>query len=203
MQTDGLAVHAAGEGSKADILFTETEGSADFAPSYTAKTYRAPNRVVLSLGGVRLADRQAVCDTLPQTEGVRDAYFAMVLDDSAMQLGIELEPGYTYEITERAEPAGLTFTFTKDDTQTDSAPVYYLRTEAMPYGESLGIAAERFWGKETTQVRTEEGNYIVTVGEYQSESEAQSALDALNAELGETGLTIASSLPDERPHDAE
>ena len=104
---------------------------------------------------------------------------------------------------QRAEPAGLTFTFTKDDTQTDSAPVYYLRTEAMPYGESLGIAAERFWGKETTQVRTEEGNYIVTVGEYQSESEAQSALDALNAELGETGLTIASSLPDERPHDAE
>lgn len=198
-----LAVHAAGEGSKADILFTETEGSADFAPSYTAKTYRAPGRVVLSLGGVRLADRQAVCDTLTQTEGVRDAYFAMVLDDSVMQLVIELEPGYTYEITERAEPAGLTFTFTKDDTQTDSAPVYYLRTEAMPYGESLGIAAERFWGKETTQVRTEEGNYIVTVGEYQSESEAQSALDALNAELGETGLTIASSLPDERPHDAE
>lgn len=203
VQTDGLAVHAAGEGSKADILFTETEGSADFAPSYTAKTYRAPGRVVLSLGGVRLADRQAVCDTLTQTEGVRDAYFAMVLDDSAMQLVIELEPGYTYEITERAEPAGLTFTFTKDDTQTDFAPVYYLRTEAMPYGESLGIAAERFWGKETTQVRTEEGNYIVTVGEYQSESEAQSALDALNAELGETGLTIASSLPDERPHDAE
>lgn len=101
VQTDGLAVHAAGEGSKADILFTETEGSADFAPSYTAKTYRAPNRVVLSLGGVRLADRQAVCDTLTQTEGVRDAYFAMVLDDSAMQLVIELEPGYTYEITER------------------------------------------------------------------------------------------------------
>lgn len=156
VQTNGLAVHAAGEGSKADILFTETEGSADFAPSYTAKTCRAPNRVVLSLGGVRLADRQAACDTLTQTEGVRDAYFAMVLDDSAM-----------------------------------------------PYGESLGIAAERFWGKETTPVRTEEGNYIVTVGEYQSESEAQSVLDALNAELGETGLTIASSLPDERPHDAE
>ena len=110
--------------------------------------------MVLSLGGVRLADRQAVCDTLTQTEGVRDAYFAMVLDDSAM-----------------------------------------------PYGESLGITAERFWGKETTPVRTEEGNYIVTVGEYQSESEAQSAL--VNAELGETGLTIASSLPDERPHDAE
>ena len=43
----------------------------------------------------------------------------------------------------------------------------------------------------------------MTVGEYQSESEAQSVLDALNAELGETGLTIASSLPDERPHDAE
>lgn len=156
VQTNGLAVHAAGEGSKADILFTETEGSADFAPSYTAKTYRAPNRVVLSLGGVRLADRQAACDTLTQTEGVRDAYFAMVLADSAM-----------------------------------------------PYGESLGITAERFWGKETTPVRTEEGNYIVTVGEYQSESEAQSVLDALNAELGETGLTIASSLPDERPHDAE
>lgn len=35
VQTNGLAVHAAGEGSKADILFTETEGSADFAPSYT------------------------------------------------------------------------------------------------------------------------------------------------------------------------
>ena len=110
--------------------------------------------MVLSLGGVRLADRQAACDTLTQTEGVRDAYFAMVLADSAM-----------------------------------------------PYGESLGITAERFWGKETTQVRTEEGNYIVTVGEYQSESEAQSAL--VNAELGETGLTIASSLPDDRPHDAE
>lgn len=203
VQTDGLAVHAAGAGSTADILFTETEGSADFAPSYTAKTYRAPNRVVLSLGGVRLADRQMVCDTLTQTEGVRDAYFAMVLDDSAMQLVIELEPGYTYEITERAQPAGLTFTFIKDDTQTNTDPVYYLRTEAVPYGESLGIMAEQFWGLETTQVRTEEGNYIVTVGEYQSESKAQSALDALNAERGETGLVIASSLPDEHPHDAE
>lgn len=47
--------------------------------------------------------------------------------------------------------------------------VYYLRTREMPYGESLGLIWERYYLDDATQLKTKNGGYIVTLGQYDTE----------------------------------
>lgn len=202
--TDGLAVHAQAQSDRVELSFTRTTGTADTAPFYNAARYLAPNRVVLTLHGVRIADRQAILTQLTNSPAVQDAYFGMILDDSAVLLTVELNDGYDCQITERAEPAGLTLDFTPVTQPASDAPVYYLRSEAMPYGESLGIFCERLMNQDCSQVRVDENNYVVMLGQYSSEDEAQDALTQLEQTLGgASGLWVSSSLPNERPDPQE
>lgn len=81
----------------------------------------------------------------------------------------------------------------------EEGAVYYLRTEAMPYTEELGLLCEEYHAESPTQLKTLGGEYIVTLGQYGSESEALEALDALNSKYGDHGLFVASGAENEIP----
>lgn len=132
-------------------------------------------------------------------EAVQDVYRTMIGDDSMCGFIIVLNSGYTYEITEHADPASLAVRFYRDPEYQPEQTVYYLRSEAMPYGEGLGLLAEQY-GDEAAQLQTQSGEYIITVGQYETSAEA--ALQALEEAAGsDSGLFVAGGLADEIPAD--
>lgn len=121
------------------------------------------------------------------------------LDDSRFGVVIVLNPGWSCEVSEYTDPGALMLSFKEDVGAEEEGAVYYLRTEAMPYTEELGLLCEEYHAESPTQLKTLGGEYIVTLGQYGSESEALEALDALNSKYGDHGLFVASGAENEIP----
>lgn len=121
------------------------------------------------------------------------------LDDSRFGVVIVLNPGWSCEVSEYTDPGALMLSFKEDAVAEEEGAVYYLRTEAMPYTEELGLLCEEYHAESPTQLKTLGGEYIVTLGQYGSESEALEALDALNSKYGDHGLFVASGAENEIP----
>lgn len=102
-------------------------------------------------------------------------------------------------MSEYTDPGALMLSFKEDAGAEEEGAVYYLRTEAMPYTEELGLLCEEYHAESPTQLNTLGGEYIVTLGQYGSESEALEALDALNSKYGDHGLFVASGAENEIP----
>lgn len=121
------------------------------------------------------------------------------LDDSSFGVVIVLNPGWSCEVSEYTDPGALMLSIKEDAGAEEEGAVYYLRTEAMPYTEELGLLCEEYHAESPTQLKTLGGEYIVTLGQYGSESEALEALDALNSKYGDHRLFVASGAENEIP----
>ena len=104
-------------------------------------------------------------------------------------------------MAEYSDPGALMINFSEAESEVADDEVYYLRTEAMPYTDELGLLCEEYHNEGATQLKTASGNYIVTVGQYETESEALEALEELNETHGDKGLFVASSAANELPED--
>ena len=196
--TDGAQTGAQSDGETVALTFTGASGgSLSEAPAYTAEHLQAPNRIVLTLHGVRGADLEEISAKLLECDAVVDVYRNMVLDDSAVGLTIVLRGGVDYEISEHANPGTLSFSFTESGEA--SGEVYYLRSEAMPYSETLGHLCEQYHAEDASQVKTQSGGYFVAIGQYGTKAEAEAALELLNETYGDTGFYVSSGESGEVP----
>lgn len=196
--TDGAQGKVEDRGEGVLLSFEGASGELSAAPHYSVTRFSAPNRLELTLSGVRKIDFDALFKSLLGTEAVRDAYRMMVLDDSSYGIVIVLNEGWSCEITEYSDPGALMLNFI------ESAPsgedeVYYLRSEAMTYTDELGLLCEEYHAEAATQLRTLSGEYIVTIGQYATRAEAEEALAALNEMHGESGFFVASGAPGDTP----
>ena len=198
--TDGAHTEASAEGETVDFHFESSMEELDAVPVYTVSHLLAPNRLILTLHGVRTIDYGAIEQSLLSTEAVQSVSRAMIGDDSMFGFIIVLNSGWTYEIIEYANPASLSVRFYPDEAYQPEREVYYLRSKAVPFGEELGLMNELYWGNDATQLQIQSGDYIVTVGQYDTLDEANAALKALEEQLGgDAGLFVASGLADEIP----
>lgn len=201
--TDGMSLTAQSAEQSIDLIFDTGSDGSTSAPRYTVSRLRAPHRIVVRLSGIRLAERDTICENLIACDGVSRAYFSMMLDDSMIELNIELAEGFDYTITEYTTPARLTITFIPTEQTAETEEVWYLRTEAAAFGESLGHLDEQLRGITTSQVQTDDGLFILTVGEYTSQAEAEAALAQLCEKAGQTlPLTVACSPANAVPQSA-
>ena len=191
--TDGAHAGAESESGKVVLTFSGSES----APLYSVKRFLAPNRLVLNLYGVRGADFDAISSSLLGSGAVLDVYRNMYLDDSALSITVVMKDGYDCAVSEYASPGALTLDFT--DGGSSGGTVYYLRSEAVPYSEQLGALCEEYHAEDASQVKTASGDYFVAIGSYESESEAEAALNKLNAEHGDSGFYVASGEAGEIP----
>ena len=190
--TDGVQGQAENYGESVKISFSSADGELNAVPHYSVTHYSAPDRVVLTLSGVRDIDFESLLGSLLGTDGVLDAYRMMILDDSRFGVVILLEDGWSCEAAEYSDPGALVLRFKDTGERSDGSEIYYLRTKAMPYTDELGLLCEEYHNENAAQLKTQSGEYIVTIGEYGSESEAQEALEALNELHGDHGLFVAS-----------
>lgn len=200
--TDGAHAAADAKYETVDLRFESSAENLHSVPSYTVNHLLAPNRIVMTLSGVRSIDFDSIRESLLSADAVRDVYQTMIGDDSMVGFVIVLESGYDYEITEYADPPRLSLRFYANPSYQKDHVVYYLRSAAMPFGEELGVTAEYFYWDGATQLKTSDGNYIVTVGQYPTLAEANAALRTLEEKFGgDTGLYPASGTADEIPSD--
>lgn len=199
-QTDGVQVGAEAAGESVQIQFESSSGQLNSAPVYDVSYLQAPNRLVMTLHGVRSIDFDSIRQSLLDTQAVQDAYRCMIGDDSSFGFVVVLNSGYTYEITEYENPASLSVEFRQEEQAQPEQTIYYLRSQAVAYGEELGMLNEQFFQWEATQLKTQQGDYILTIGQYAAEEEAEAALQELEQEFGgETGLYVASGMQNEIP----
>ncbi len=194
--TDGAVVDGDAAGGIVELSFSAGEGTFDGAPAYSVQHYYAPNRIVLNLHGVRGGDFEAIRESFISCEAVTDVYRNMYLDDSALSFTVVLEDGWDYELSERANPGALVFSFMRGG---ETGTVYYLRSEAMPYSEQLGLLCEDYHAEGASQVKTADGLYFVAIGSYGTEDEAEAALSKLVEAHGEQGFVVASGAAGETP----
>lgn len=199
-RTDGAQVGVEAGGESVQIHFENNSEQLDSVPVYNVSYLQAPNRMVLTLHGVRGMDFDSIRQSLLDTQAVQDVYRCMIGDDSSLGFVVVLNSGYTYEITEYENPASLSVKFFQEEQAQPEQTIYYLRSQAVSYGEELGMMSEQFFQWEATQLKTQEGDYILTIGQYATEEEAEAALQELEKEYGgETGLYVASGLQNEIP----
>ncbi len=198
--TDGAGIIGSAQGQTVSISFTADAQAASTAPVYTAEHYLAPNRLALTFSGVRELDFDDVKASLRAAEGVKDVYSSFIGDDSMFGFVIVLQSGYDYEITELKDPASLSLRIFKSADYKADKTVYYLRTNAVEYGEELGMLAEEFYEFNPAQLKTQSGGYIVTVGQYDTRQEAEKALAYIRSALGGgSNLYAAQATSDDIP----
>ena len=199
-RTDGVQAAAEAEGESVQIRFESSSEQLNSALVYDVSYLQAPNRFVMNLHGVRSIDFDSIRQSLLDTQAVQDVYRCMIGDDSSFGFVVVLNSGYTYEITEYENPASLSVEFRQEEQAQPEQTIYYLRSQTVAYGEELGMLNEQFFRWEATQLKTQEGDYIVTIGQYATQEEAEAALQELEQEFGgETGLYVASGLQNEIP----
>lgn len=137
-RTDGVHAAAQTEGETVYLRFERGSEETDAAPVYTVSHLLSPNRLALTLRGVRSLDFQGVRESLLGAEAVEDVYRAMIGDDSMVGLVIVLRGGYTCEVTERTAPASLSLRFLAPAEPLSEEPVYYLRRRPSPTEKSWG-----------------------------------------------------------------
>ena len=194
-RTDGVELGADAHEDGVELRFNAGGGETGFVPHYSVRQLSAPRRLVISLSGVRGMDFEALSAELMASGAVEDVYRSMVLDDSRVEINVVLAEGWGCELTEREEPGSLLLSFVPEEDGGET--VYYLRTEAMPRSEELGLLCEEYHSLGATQVKTAAGGYIVAIGEYASAGEAAEALEA----LGESPFRVASGDINETPEE--
>ena len=199
-RTDGVFSDAQTAGEAVQFRFERSSQTLESVPVYSITHLLAPNRIVLTLHGVRGIDYQGIRESLLTTDAVQNVYRQMLGDDSMIGFVIVLNGGYTFEVMEYANPASLCLLFYAGQEKQPERTVYYLRSEAVPYGEALGLMSEKFFRDGATQLQTRQGDYIITIGQYDTREEAETALMTLEEKYGgETGLYVASGKTDEIP----
>lgn len=199
-RTDGVYTKTSLQGEQVEVHFESHSEKMDAAPVYSVSHLMAPNRMCLTLHGVRGIDFEKIKENMLATSAVKDVYRTMIGDDSMCGFTVVLNSGYTYQVTEYADPAYLSIRFYADEEEQPDRTIYYLRSEAMPYGEELGLLNEIYASDGAAQLKTKSGNYIVTIGQFDSMSDAEEALKVLNEKYGEdTGFIVDCGSVDEIP----
>lgn len=166
--------------------------------SYEISDHVAPARAEVTFHGMKENMYPVLEEKLLQLDAVKEVYKIKTLDAKDLAFVIVLKRLYNYELMEFADPGSLTIHFFQDAyyTKGERRPeqtVYYLRTEPVRFGSKLKSMLTEYKNEDPTQIRTTEGYYVLSIGEYDSRTEAEKALAKLNGRYGEdTGFYIGS-----------
>lgn len=197
--TDGVLIST---DSKEDIIkinFNLSENQLTTAPSYTVNKKVGPNRIVFDFSGVRNFDYNKLQKDILSSPYIKDVYRNIVLDDSAISFVVELKENVDYSISEYKEPGYMELKlFNKNEEEPKN--VYFIRSKPMENGEPLAMIAEMYLDEDATVVKTKNGLYSVSIGEYSSKEEADKALETLkNREDYNDELYVDSCMSNENP----
>ena len=187
------------------IYFINEGRTTETVVPYEVQHYLAPSRIELALNSLTEEEYQNLEEQIRRMKGVGDVYRTISLEENEISFVLVLERLYDYEVMEQAFPGMLSIRLYQDAyfTAEEKAPeqrVYYLRTKGMEQGEELKKLLKRYENESPTQVKTQEGSFILTIGEFSSEKEAENRMKELQEEYaGATEFMVSYGMVKEIP----
>lgn len=165
-----LVIHFVGDGRTTDTVVP-----------YEARSYSAPARIALTLQSLTEEEYSKLEGQIRDMKGVADVYRTLSLEKQEISFVIVLDRLYDYEVMEQIFPGMLSIRLFQDayyteEERTPEQEVYYLRTKGMEQDDSMKELLEKYRQEEPAQVKTQEGSFILTIGEFSTQEEATNRL---------------------------
>ena len=187
------------------VRFVNQGRTTDTVVPYRVQGHDAPCRIDLSLKSLTEEEYEKLEAQIREMKGVSDVYRTLSLEKDTVSFTIVLNRLYDYEVMEQIFPGTLSVRLFQDAyyTAEENAPeqqVYYLRTEGMEQDDSLRALLEKYKAEEPSQVRTQEGSFILAIGEFDTREEAEKRLLELQESYaGAAELQVGSGMAKETP----
>lgn len=200
-RSDGLKADMEAEEEKLRLVFSQNPpagGQAADVPAYHIEQFAAPERIAITVHGIRGCQPEKLIEEAEKCSYIKTAYREMLLDDSAVRIVLELQPGTGFEVTEYREPASLELRLYASPKQ--DREVWFIRSRKMEMSEELALMPELFAQGNGVIAGTKDGHYIFCIGEFESEEQARQALAAMDEHaVSEYSFTADHCKSSERP----
>lgn len=182
IRMDDVTVDISADSDSAVISFLSDGEAIKNVLSYSAEYFYAPSRLQMTFDGMNEKMYSVLEDTLRDMKAVKDIYRIHSEQEDAVSFVIVLNGLYNYELMEFTDPGSLALDFYQDAyyTEEEKHPgetVYFLRTGALNYETTLKELLVQFMDEKPAQIKNQEGEYILVIGEYTSQEEAECAYD--------------------------
>ena len=200
-RSDGLKADMEAEEEKLRLVFSQnppTGGQAADAPAYHIEQFAAPERIAITVHGIRSCQPEKLIEEAEKCSYIKTAYREMLLDDSAVRIVLELQPGTGFEVTEYREPASLELRLYASPKQ--DREVWFIRSRKMEMSEELALMPELLAQSNGVIAGTKDGRYIFCIGEFETEEKARQAFAAMDEHaVSEYSFTVDHCKSSERP----
>ena len=179
-----VELEISGDEKNIDLAFRQGGTATEHALSYWVEEFVAPVRMELTFHGMDETAFPSLQERLLRLRGVADVYPTVPLEKEDLSFSVVLRKGYHYEVMEFSNPGALNISLYQDayftaEERHPQETVYFVRSAAVPYGRRLERLVERYRAEGLSQVKTAEGTYFITIGEYDRAAEATERLMAL------------------------
>lgn len=181
---DGLKMDVSAKDQHLKLTFSqnaEAGGQAEAAPSYKIEEFAAPDRIIITVNGIRSFDVETFMQEAAKCSYIKTAYREMLLDDSSVRVALELQPDIDFEVTEYKEPASLELRLFAS--QKKEREVWFIRSRKMEMSEELALMPELLPDSGGVIAGTQDGSYIFCIGEFETQDEAVQALEAMDESI--------------------
>ena len=187
------------------LHFIDKGRTTDTVAPYEVQYHSAPSRIALTLQSLTEEEYGKLESGIRSMNGVEDVYRTQAEGKDEISFAIVLDRLYDYEVIEQIFPGMLSIRLFQDAyyTAEERAPeqkVYYLRTEGMEQDEEFRSLLVKYRAESPAQVKTQEGSFILTIGEFASEEEAENRLAELQKNYGGAAeFRVSSGMAKEVP----
>lgn len=201
VRADGLKMDMAAQEERLRLVFNQNTGTKEQVfdvPAYEVEEWEAPNRVAITLNGIRGFDPEAFIQEAEKCAYIANAYREIVLDDSAVRIVLELEKDTGFEVTEYKEPAALELRLFPQPRK--EREIWFIRSRKMEMSEELALMSELFAESGGVITGTQDGRYIFRIGTFETEEEALEALGKMDQNiLSQYSFTVDRCMSSRRP----
>ncbi|MWV46082.1 hypothetical protein GRF59_20895 [Paenibacillus sp. HJL G12] len=199
-RTDGVSVTTTVQENTLNIHFMIDGEQTESAPAYAVDHREAPNRLIFTFNGVRNLDLEKLKQDIGALSNVKDIYSNVILDDSAVRFVVELKDNIDYSVSEYQKPGYIQLKLFGTAKREKAREVFYVRSQGMELGETLGILDEQYAEDGSSVIKTKDGKYVLALGGFASRAEAEELLQKLSAreDYGEP-LQVDSWMSNENP----
>ncbi len=195
-RTDGtdissMQVLKSGETESFIIHFNQGGAGQSDAPAYNIEVFENPHVLQFDVGGARMISAQEDFTAIKDLSSVKDIYRLMTLDDSLIRFNIVFEGPVEVQVTEIAEPAGLSVSVKPLSSERPEPNVLYtVRSHSYVYSETFGHLEEELFrldleGKLDTYriLKDSKDQFVLELGQFESKQAAEAFLEQFTGTL--------------------
>jgi len=186
--TDGKDIYSVdyrqeGEEDKIVVTFKEGEQDSKSVPHYKISYSTHPYTMIFEVSGVRYITAAKSFEDLKGIGFIKDVYQIVTYDDSMHRFAMVFNDDIKYEAQEYQSPAQIVINLAKGQSS-HKEDIYSVRSASYPQPGPAASLEETFFKLSSRRIlRDEKGQYLLELGHFVSQQEAQDFIKSLEANL--------------------